>query len=57
MTNHIEVLRGLVEKWPQNRHPDPHTDAWTLGYLRAKKECADELDAALDNLMENRDER
>lgn len=46
MTPAADLMR-LVEKWPLDRHPDPHTDAWTLGYLRAKRECADELQAAL----------
>ncbi|KIQ21582.1 hypothetical protein RT95_20780 [Xanthomonas campestris] len=37
----------LAEKWRRDRHATPHTDAWTLGYLRAKRECAEELEAAL----------
>lgn len=40
-------LLALVEKWPSDRHQDPHTDAWQLGYMRAKRECAAELQAAL----------
>lgn len=57
MTDHIEVLRGLVAKMRAVEVSDEPPSEFDKGYEQAREECASELDAALAAMAAQPDKR